>query len=80
MSLPPSLAPKQDGNIALLRDVNYVVTTAKEIRGMSDMQGALELLRLAAEGAQDELTPGIAFYGHACLRVVGKAPLLELGA
>jgi hypothetical protein len=32
--------------------VNYVVTSAKEIRGMSDMQGALELLRRA-----DELTP-----------------------
>jgi predicted TPR repeat methyltransferase len=32
--------------------VNYVVTTAKEIRGMSDMQGALEMLKRA-----DELTP-----------------------
>jgi hypothetical protein len=36
----------------LLKDVNYVVTTAKEIRGMSDMQGALEMLKRA-----DELTP-----------------------
>ncbi len=31
----------------LLRDTNYVVTSAKEIRGMSDMQGALELLQKA---------------------------------
>ncbi|HBJ86844.1 MAG TPA: hypothetical protein DDZ88_23905 [Verrucomicrobiales bacterium] len=36
----------------MLKDVNYVVTTAKEIRGMSDMQGALEMLKRA-----DELTP-----------------------
>lgn len=32
--------------------MNYVVTSAKEIRGMSDMQGALELLKRA-----DQLTP-----------------------
>ena len=43
---------KPDATTELLRDVNYVVTSAKEIRGMSDMQGALELLRRA-----DELTP-----------------------
>ena len=48
------------------------------MRGHRDRTAAGE--RRGAEGAQDELTPGIAFYGHACLRVVGKAPLLELGA
>ncbi|MCB1276138.1 tetratricopeptide repeat protein, partial [Prosthecobacter sp.] len=47
---PPPVKP--DATTELLRDVNYVVTSAKEIRGMSDMQGALELLRRA-----DELTP-----------------------
>ena len=52
MTAPPGAAAKTDANTALLRDVNYVVTAAKEIRGMSDMQGALELLRRA-----DELTP-----------------------
>lgn len=50
---PPALpGTKPDAATELLRDVNYVVTSAKEIRGMSDMQGALELLRRA-----DELTP-----------------------
>ena len=50
---PPTLpGTKPDAATELLRDVNYVVTSAKEIRGMSDMQGALELLRRA-----DELTP-----------------------
>jgi len=43
---------KPDAATELLRDVNYVVTSAKEIRGMSDMQGALELLKRA-----DQLTP-----------------------
>ncbi len=33
----------------LLKDVNYVVTSAKELRGLSDMQGVLELLRKAEE-------------------------------
>lgn len=53
-SQPPPAAPtvKPDAATELLRDVNYVVTTAKEIRGLSDMQGALELLRRA-----DQLTP-----------------------
>jgi len=52
---PPGLAPqpaKPDAATTLLRDVNYVVTTAKEIRGAGDMNGALEMLRRA-----DELTP-----------------------
>jgi hypothetical protein len=48
----PAPAFKPDPATQLLRDVNYVVTTAKEIRGMSDMQGALEMLKRA-----DELTP-----------------------
>jgi hypothetical protein len=52
MTAPPSTSVTSDAATALLRDVNYVVTTAKEIRGMSDMQGALELLKRA-----DELTP-----------------------
>jgi hypothetical protein len=43
---------KTDAATELLRDVNYVVTTAKEIRGVGDMNGALEMLRRA-----DELTP-----------------------
>lgn len=43
---------KPDAATALLRDVNYVVTAAKDLRGLSDMQGTLELLRKA-----DELTP-----------------------
>ncbi len=43
---------KPDPNAALLRDVNFVISSAKEIRGMSDMQGALELLRRA-----DEMNP-----------------------
>ena len=55
--MPPPITaqgtpPKSAAATALLRDVNYVVTSAKEIRGMSDMQGALELLKNA-----DELTP-----------------------
>lgn len=49
-SPPPPITP--DAAAELLRDVNYVVTTAKEIRGLSDMQGALELLKRA-----DQLTP-----------------------
>lgn len=49
---PPPTEAKMDAAAELLRDVNYVVTSAKEIRGMSDMQGALELLRRA-----DLLTP-----------------------
>jgi len=52
---PPGAAPqsvKPDAATMLLRDVNYVVTTAKEIRGAGDMNGALEMLRRA-----DELTP-----------------------
>lgn len=40
---------KPDPNAGLLRDVNFVISSAKEIRGMSDMQGALELLRRADE-------------------------------
>jgi hypothetical protein len=48
----PAPAFKPDPATQLLKDVNYVVTTAKEIRGMSDMQGALEMLKRA-----DELTP-----------------------
>ncbi len=43
---------KPDPAAELLRDVDYVVTTAKEIRGMSDMQGALEMLKRA-----DQLNP-----------------------
>lgn len=47
----PAFSPPQEikPNPAteLLRDVDYVVTTAKEIRGMSDMQGALEMLKRA---------------------------------
>lgn len=35
-----------------MRDVNYVLSTVKEIRGLNDMQGALELLKRA-----DELNP-----------------------
>ena len=50
--MPPPSAPKPDAAAELLRDVNYVVTSAKEIRGMSDMQGALELLKRA-----DQLNP-----------------------
>ncbi|MCA9972048.1 MAG: tetratricopeptide repeat protein [Anaerolineales bacterium] len=45
-------AVKPDPAAELLRDVDYVVTTAKEIRGMSDMQGALEMLKRA-----DQLNP-----------------------
>jgi len=48
----PAPAFKPDPATQLLKDVNYVVTTAKEIRGMSDMQGALEMLKRA-----DALTP-----------------------
>jgi len=51
-AFPKPLAPKPDAATALLSDVDYVVTTAKEIRGMSDMQGALEMLKRA-----DQLTP-----------------------
>ena len=43
---------KPDPAAELLRDVDYVVTTAKEIRGLSDMQGALEMLKRA-----DQLNP-----------------------
>lgn len=49
---PPPRPVKPDAATELLRDVNYVVNTAKEIRGAGDMNGALELLRRA-----DELTP-----------------------
>lgn len=49
-SEPPGFKP--DPAAELLRDVDYVVTTAKEIRGMSDMQGALEMLKRA-----DQLNP-----------------------
>jgi len=49
---PPGPNFKPDAATELLRDVNYVVTSAKELRGLSDMQGTLELLRKA-----DELTP-----------------------
>lgn len=52
MAAAPAPAFKPDPATQLLKDVNYVVTTAKEIRGMSDMQGALEMLKRA-----DELTP-----------------------
>lgn len=52
MAAAPAPAFKPDPATQLLRDVNYVVTAAKEIRGMSDMQGALEMLKRA-----DELTP-----------------------
>lgn len=52
----PAFSPPQeikpDPAAELLRDVDYVVTTAKEIRGMSDMQGALEMLKRA-----DQLNP-----------------------
>lgn len=48
----PPQPTKPDAAAELLRDVNYVVNTAKEIRGAGDMNGALELLRRA-----DELTP-----------------------
>jgi hypothetical protein len=41
--------PKTNAAMELLRDVNYVVTSAKELRGLSDMQGVLELLRKADE-------------------------------
>lgn len=49
---PPGPNAKPDAATALLRDVNYVITAAQELRGLSDMQGTLELLRKA-----DELTP-----------------------
>lgn len=49
---PPGPNSKPDAATALLRDVNYVITAAQELRGLSDMQGTLELLRKA-----DELTP-----------------------
>jgi tetratricopeptide (TPR) repeat protein len=52
MTTPPGFGIKPDPATALLRDVNYVISAAKEIRGMSDMQQALELLRKA-----DELNP-----------------------
>lgn len=51
-ALPTPQAAKPSASLALLQDVNYVVTSAKEIRGMSDMQGALELLQKA-----DQVTP-----------------------
>ena len=46
-TIPPEFSAKPDAATQLLRDVNYVITAAKEIRGMSDMQQALELLRKA---------------------------------
>lgn len=49
---PPGPNAKPDAATALLRDVNYVLTAAKELRGLSDMQGTLDMLRKA-----DELTP-----------------------
>lgn len=52
MTAAPGPDFKPDAATALLRDVNYVVTAAKELRGMSDMQGTLDLLKRA-----DELTP-----------------------
>ena len=52
MTPMPGPGIKPDAATAALRDVNYVVTAAKELRGLSDMQGTLELLRRA-----DELTP-----------------------
>ncbi len=52
IALPKPQPVKPDAATELLRDVNYVVTTAKEIRGVGDMNGALEMLRRA-----DELTP-----------------------
>ncbi|MGV3660799.1 MAG: hypothetical protein ACO1TE_11465 [Prosthecobacter sp.] len=51
--LPKPQAPKPSAALELLRDVNYVVTAAKEIRGMSDMQGALELLQKADQANPD---------------------------
>lgn len=51
-TLPKPQAPKPSAAFALLQDVKYVVTTAQEIRGASDMQGALELLQKA-----DQVTP-----------------------
>lgn len=51
-AMPKAQAAKPSAALALLQDVNYVVTNAKEIRGMSDMQGALELLQKA-----DQVTP-----------------------
>lgn len=47
--MPRAAPAKPSASAALLRDVNYVVTTAKEIRGLSDMQGALELLQKAEQ-------------------------------
>lgn len=50
MNFPGDVKPKTpNAATELLRDVNYVVTSAKELRGMSDMQGVLELLRKADE-------------------------------
>lgn len=60
---PPSQAPgaapaagaaaqppgKMAATLQLMQDVNYVVTNAKELRSMSDMQGTLELLRQAEQ-------------------------------
>ena len=48
-TVPPEFSAKPDAATQLLRDVNYVISSAKEIRGMSDMQQALELLRKADE-------------------------------
>ncbi|MFO1484341.1 MAG: hypothetical protein U1F71_13365 [Verrucomicrobiaceae bacterium] len=50
--IPAPQPVKPDAATQLLKDVNYVVTTAKEIRGVGDMNGALEMLKRA-----DELTP-----------------------
>ncbi len=54
-ALPPGYGPggvKEDAATRAMRDVNFVLNTAKELRGMSDMQGTLDLLRRA-----NELTP-----------------------
>ncbi len=50
---PAGVAGKPDAASELLKDVNYVVTSAKEIRGMSDMQGALQLLQKADQHNPD---------------------------
>lgn len=48
-ALPRAAPAKPGAAAALMQDVNYVITTAKEIRGLSDMQGALELLQKAEQ-------------------------------
>lgn len=52
-AFPTPQAAKPSAALELLRDVNYVVTTAKEIRGLSDMQGALDLLHKADQATPD---------------------------